>query len=790
MCPRFRRLGLGPRLFVALVAAVLISTFGIAAVLISSAQRAARQETFAVSQGIIRIVSDDIREFVSDTASAMASAARQPNLVDQEPEVVEAVLLSILAETDSIQALWVRDMQGRLLASVGQTGAWVPSADLVERGREEAIAGRTYISQPLYPSPGTAVLMIALPVSRTDSPVVGTIEASVSLAELHDIAAHVDITDGGAVFVVDSQGRAIAHSELRAEIVGQDFSRYDIVRQAVAGVRDTGFSRRDGYVDPTGRQGIAAYAQLPDIRLSVFVQHPYEVVFGPNYGQIAVALTWTLLFGLVLVVLGVYLVRSVTRPIAVLTRGANELASGNLSHRIELRTGDELQALANTLNTMAANLEDTYSEVSREHDSAVRSAKEARTLYRVSQALVSTLDLRERLNFIAENLSQVLRSEKITIWLVRDNQLVPTVSLGLTTREKKVFKDWRVYLEAALPVTKETLLQRRPIFIKDALSDERFPRELAERLGIVSAVTLPMIFEKKPIGYAIAFNPSPGELTGYQMRLAHGLVTQAAVAVQNVLAYERERRIAETLQRALLPGVPPSIEEFQIADRYEAAAAESEIGGDFYDLFQLSSGKVAIVMADVSGKGLAAGVHTAMVKYMLRAYAAEDRDPVDLISRLNRSVFKYVGGEMFVTLFYGVLDIDRKELVYVNAGHELPLLFGEERTICMRLLTTGTALGILEDYSFESERIDFVPGDTLLLYTDGATDVRRDREFLGIEGLESLFFEVGKEDADVIAEAVDAGIREYASGILRDDVALLVLKYRRRKTPVERALET
>jgi sigma-B regulation protein RsbU (phosphoserine phosphatase) len=141
---------------------------------------------------------------------------------------------------------------------------------------------------------------------------------------------------------------------------------------------------------------------------------------------------------------------------------------------------------------------------------------------------------------------------------------------------------------------------------------------------------------------------------------------------------------------------------------------------------------------------------------------------------------------MFVTLFYGVLDISAKDLTYVNAGHELPLLFGEDRRMCMKLSTTGTALGILPTYNFTSDRIEFVPGDVLLLYTDGAVDARRDRKFLGVEGVETMFCNVVNQDAHGIVDELDRGIREYASGVLHDDVALMVVKYRRRAGPVER----
>lgn len=204
---------------------------------------------------------------------------------------------------------------------------------------------------------------------------------------------------------------------------------------------------------------------------------------------------------------------------------------------------------------------------------------------------------------------------------------------------------------------------------------------------------------------------------------------------------------------------------------------EAQIGGDFYDVIEISPDKIALVMADVSGKGLSAAVHTALIKYTVRAYALEEISPVELIARLNRAVYRFIGGQVFITCFYGVLDTDSGVLEYVNAGHELPLLTSVQSGLCMRLATTGTALGIVESFDFTSQSVKLKPGDVLLIYTDGATEARRDGEFLGIEGLEKMFCQHAHGDALYIVDQLNLQIREFARGNLRDDLALLVVKF-------------
>ena len=720
---------LGTRLFLLLIAAIILSSTGVAIVLISFGQRAARVEAFNFAQGIAEAVADDIEALIGSIDAVLTSPSLFPGFAELQADTQRAVLQNLLLEFPYFERLAVRNRSGELLAVVRKgPEAWTPPPEIIRRAFETAVRGEIYISDVHYAPETAPEILVMAPIASPGENPVGTIAGIVELSPLQQMIRDVRLGTGSALFIVDSHGRVIAHSELGEEVIGRSFLHYRAVRNAVSGRRDTTFGREDIYVDPAGNRVIAAYRRLPQTGWSVVIQQPVEVAFGPDYRMIGYALAWTLVFALVFGVLGLYLIR-----------------------RIE-----------------------------QEHEAAVKSDREARTLYRVSQELASTLRLEKRLRVIAESLQDVCGTSKTAIWTLDRNNIVPAVSLGLTPDEEEVFRGVEVHMEEISEQARQAIFAGKPIVVTDAQAGGFPYPDFAASLNIKSMLALPITLEAESIGFGITF--SPGEIRDFtpdHIRLAQALASQAATAIENVRAYERERRIAETLQRALLPTVPPSIDDFEIADRYSAASEESEIGGDFYDVFELAPDKVGIVIADVSGKGLSAGVHTAMVKYMLRAYAADNLDPVPAVSKLNNAVYKSASKEMFVTLFYGVLDITKKELVYVNAGHELPLLYGEDRKICMRLITTGTALGIIPDYKFDMDRIDFLPRDVLLFYTDGATDARRDGGFLGIEGLESLFCSVASGDAHQIVDDIDRGVREFAGGSLRDDMALVVLKRRR-----------
>jgi serine phosphatase RsbU (regulator of sigma subunit)/HAMP domain-containing protein len=658
----------------------------------------------------------------------------------------------------------------------GRSLRWEPPEALIRDGFRQAIRGTTYISPVHYTPAGDALVLMMAPIAPPGESPRGVIAGIVGLDSAQEIADRFSI-ENRRVLLVNQAGRALAAPKSYTGVkVGGSLVDLKPVGELVAkrGTRATGST---AYVDPTGIEVLAVYSRVPDVGWGVIVQEPVRVILGPPYRSVVLAMLWMGGFVLLFALLGRYVSLRVTRPLAKLREGAEIIGSGNLDYRIDVRTGDEIEDLADAFNRTAARLETSYHELEQEHSRAVVAARQADTLYHVSQALVSTLRLNDRLDLIAKSLADVCDTDKVALWLVNGNILLPTTSYGLAEDEDKAFDEWEAHLEEASGLTKQVITTHKPVIIADAAADERVSDRMVEQFHVRSILALPLLIEDDVIGYAITYEAGKvREFTDYQVSMAKAVAAQAAVAIQNAQAYERERRIAETLQRSLLPQVPPMIDSFEIADKYESALTEAEIGGDFYDLIRLSPTRIALVMADISGKGLSAAVHTAMIKYMLRAYTLEDIDGPELIRRLNRAVWKYIGEQMFITLFYGVLDTEAKTLTYVNAGHELPLLFGEERHLCTRLETTGTALGIFPEYDFTEKSIEFMLGDSLLLYTDGATDVRRDGEFLGEDGVETIFCGAASGTAHQIVDAVDRGIREYAGGELHDDVALMVIK--------------
>ncbi|MCL4552910.1 MAG: SpoIIE family protein phosphatase [Candidatus Marsarchaeota archaeon] len=240
-------------------------------------------------------------------------------------------------------------------------------------------------------------------------------------------------------------------------------------------------------------------------------------------------------------------------------------------------------------------------------------------------------------------------------------------------------------------------------------------------------------------------------------------------------ALDKERRISETLQQALLPQIPERIDGLLMAGDYKPAFIEDYVGGDFYDIFCPTPGQVAIVMGDVSGKGISGAVKTALTKYTLRGYAYEDPTPSVVLARLNATICQEIGSESFVTLFYGLLSMGDHTLSYANAGHEPPLHLSCSQCKAFELTDGGAPLGVIPDQRYGDHTLHLKSGDRILLYTDGVTDARNSQGFLGVDGLRKIFIEEDHEPPQEFVGNLIGFLQDFSEGLLRDDVAVLLV---------------
>ena len=262
---------------------------------------------------------------------------------------------------------------------------------------------------------------------------------------------------------------------------------------------------------------------------------------------------------------------------------------------------------------------------------------------------------------------------------------------------------------------------------------------------------------------------------------AHTLARQALSALENVrlhrVAVEKERRdremqIAREIQQSLFPACCPTVPGFELA---AASLPCYEVGGDHYDVIPLGGGRLALTIADVSGKGTPASILMASVHASLRALAGT-APPVVLMEKLNRFLLDSTQENKYVTLVYAELDPAARRLAYVNAGHVPPFLVrGDGRR--ERLTCGGAVLGLLEDVRFEVDHVDLRPGDVMAMVTDGATEaLSPDEEEFGDDRVSDVLAGPVKDADAMVARLVEAVTAWTGPRGCSDDLTTLVLR--------------
>jgi PAS domain S-box-containing protein len=267
--------------------------------------------------------------------------------------------------------------------------------------------------------------------------------------------------------------------------------------------------------------------------------------------------------------------------------------------------------------------------------------------------------------------------------------------------------------------------------------------------------------------------------------LFEDLGRRAALALDSARLYAERDHVARTLQRSLLPRELPDIPGAEVAARYLAAGDGNEVGGDFYDCFPTGAGDWALVIGDVCGKGAEAAALTALARYTLRAAAQQTRRPRAVLEQLNEALLRDRLDYRFCTVLYVSLTPrdDRVTACVTAGGHPLPLLLragGEVETVG----TPGSLLGIVDVPELTEQRVELLPGDALVLYTDGVTEADR---LAGPEWLAAHIQPCAGADADTIAAKIEREAVAAHGGSARDDVAVVVVRATGLPVPFDRA---
>jgi sigma-B regulation protein RsbU (phosphoserine phosphatase) len=237
----------------------------------------------------------------------------------------------------------------------------------------------------------------------------------------------------------------------------------------------------------------------------------------------------------------------------------------------------------------------------------------------------------------------------------------------------------------------------------------------------------------------------------------------------------REREDARLIQRALLPSTIPALPGCEIAALWEPA---SDFGGDCYDVLRLGGGRIGVSIADVSGKGLPAAFLMSNLQASVRAFAAQQSSPRYVAGGINRALCGNPALRTFATFFYAVIDTTTRTVTFSNAGHNPPILVRADGAV-ERLSTGGLVLGVMESAAYEQRETRILPGDRIVLFTDGLNEAENAAGMdFGDDQLVETVVSHREEPAAALLEKVFTRVREFTGGRFTDDATLITIAIR------------
>jgi sigma-B regulation protein RsbU (phosphoserine phosphatase) len=307
--------------------------------------------------------------------------------------------------------------------------------------------------------------------------------------------------------------------------------------------------------------------------------------------------------------------------------------------------------------------------------------------------------------------------------------------------------------------------------------------------GSVSVIATALRYGHQDLGVlALANGPRGAPFSQADFVVFKSIAEQSAFALYNAIIYsmanEKKRldhdlEIARDIQRILLPSEAPAIDGFQISGINVPAR---QVSGDYFDYIQVDQQRLGVAIADVSGKGVPASLIMAICRSVLRAEAAGNASPADVLRKVNRQLYPDIKEDMFISMAYLILDHQQKGITLARAGHDAPLWYKRQSQTVTQVKSPGMVVGIDSGSVFDRLTVDFaVPlerGDCLVLYTDGITEtLNSDGDEFGIDRMTQCVRASANDGAQAIVKRIIQDVREFTGSVLQnDDITLIAIR--------------
>jgi phosphoserine phosphatase RsbU/P len=305
-----------------------------------------------------------------------------------------------------------------------------------------------------------------------------------------------------------------------------------------------------------------------------------------------------------------------------------------------------------------------------------------------------------------------------------------------------------------------------------------------------SLIAFPILVKGETIGTLALLKELPEGFNKEMMRIVSAFANQAGISIENFRLmeqafqterYKEELKIAKTVQKSLLPTKLEDDPDFEISAFAQSA---DEVGGDYYDTLRINDHQVALIIADVSGKGTTAAFHMSQMKGIFHSLAQQELEPKEFMERANRALAFCLERGSFISATYFVVDTKTKTIRYSRAGHCPVLYYKASENATMYLKDRGTALGMVRTRDYcrlvENNEVQYAPGDVMVLYTDGITEAKNTKgEEFDYDRLENALREVAGKSSREIENHIIQKLYEFSgSTLINDDYTSMTIKFR------------
>ena len=421
----------------------------------------------------------------------------------------------------------------------------------------QAKKGQSYFGPAYFVRGSEPYMTIAVPIERFAGDVIGVLQAEVNLKYIGDVVTNLKIGKAGYSYVISRSGELIAHPDISLVLQRRNVLKLESTKAAFMPAADR--PKRQALVTPNvqGKSVLTASAQVAGLEWAVIVDRPVEEAYEPLYASVLRTST-VLLFGLGLALMAsLFIGRRVVRPVGILREGVERIGAGDLSHRLTLKTGDEIEVLADEFNKMTAQLQESYTNLEQKVDDRTMELTESLAQQTATSEILGVIasspsDLQPVYQTILGNITRLCEASIAALFLYDGETLALADSQGTTSEFADHLRSSRPRPSHAT-TTRLAALEHRMVHVTDLLNDPAFapsPRELYEKENVRTVISMPLMRENTLVGVITSWRREARPFTDKQIVLLKTFADQAVIAIENVRLFRELGKKNDLLEAA------------------------------------------------------------------------------------------------------------------------------------------------------------------------------------------------------------------------------------------------